>query len=251
MGNMNTCSTQKLKQDSPPPYDFNNNIIKPLAPSLDNLSYPNAKITKDQLHNRNYVLLIDKSGSMNEEDMGDISRYKIMQESAIAFANTMEKLDPNGIDICFFDEKQYWSFNTKAESLPKLFKIYKPGGGTILSTPLKQALDIFFEQQSQQGERLPVTILIVTDGRPQDEKDVMDLIIQTTHRMKTHRLKDEDIGIQILQIGHDENATRFLTYLDDELISNGACFDIVDTVPINEIESRGGIKQVLINAVND
>lgn len=247
MGNINTCSANSNLDSLPPAYDFNSDIPKPSAPSLG--IFPNAKITKDQLHNRNYVLLIDKSGSMNEEDMGDVSRYKVMQESAIAFANTMEKLDPDGIDICFFDEKQYWSFNTKAESLPKLFKIYKPGGGTILESPLKQALDSYFDQE--QGNKLPVTILIVTDGRPQDEKDVIDLIIQTTHKMKTQQLKDEDIGIQILQIGHDENATRFLNYLDDHLISNGACFDIVDTVPINEIESRGGIKQVLINAVND
>jgi hypothetical protein len=208
---------------------------------------PNAVLTKDQLGNRNYVLLIDKSGSMLTPDMNDESRYKTMQEATLSFCEVMDKLDPDGLDCCFFDNNMSWCFNTHKQAIERLFKTYKPSGGTLLAPPLKQALDTYFENRE-----FPVTILVVTDGAPQDPDEVIRVIVDATKRMHSLGCKDEDIGIQLLQIGHDAQATKFLKMLDDNLVSNyGAMFDIVDTVSIDDVEERGGIKQVLLDAVND
>ena len=52
------------------------------------------------LENRDYTLIIDKSGSMSTKDrVGGPTRWQIMQESALALANKCEELDPDVTQI--------------------------------------------------------------------------------------------------------------------------------------------------------
>ena len=58
------------------------------------------------LENRDYTLIIDKSGSMSTKDKpGGASRWQIMQESALALAHKCEELDPDGITVYLFSGK--------------------------------------------------------------------------------------------------------------------------------------------------
>jgi hypothetical protein len=55
------------------------------------------------LEQRDYTLIIDKSGSMSMKDqLGGKSRWHIMQESTLALANKCEEFDPDGITIYYF-----------------------------------------------------------------------------------------------------------------------------------------------------
>ncbi|MBD0312670.1 MAG: hypothetical protein ICV86_07220, partial [Microcoleus sp. T3-bin5] len=55
------------------------------------------------LQNRDYTIIINKSGSMYTKDhMGGKSRWALMQESTIALANKCEELDPDGITVYLF-----------------------------------------------------------------------------------------------------------------------------------------------------
>ena len=56
---------------------------------------------------RDYVLLIDKSGSMATTDCNGKSRWEAMQESTLAFASKAATLDPDGIDVVFFNNAFY------------------------------------------------------------------------------------------------------------------------------------------------
>jgi hypothetical protein len=58
------------------------------------------------LENRDYTLIIDKSGSMATKDKpGGSSRWQIMQESTLALASKCEELDPDGMTIYLFSGK--------------------------------------------------------------------------------------------------------------------------------------------------
>lgn len=58
-------------------------------------------------------------------------------------------------------------------------------------------------------------------------------------------------GIQMLQIGRDEGASKFLKQLDDDLVTKyKAKHDIVDTKTMDEIESVG-ITEALLAALTD
>jgi hypothetical protein len=66
----------------------------------------------------------------------------------------------------------------------------------------------------------PETILVITDGQPDNEEEVKKAIINVTKRLK----KKEELSISFVQIGSDGGATRFLDALDDDLVSRGAAF---------------------------
>ncbi|MBA4450098.1 hypothetical protein FHK94_10850, partial [Cylindrospermopsis raciborskii CS-506_D] len=55
------------------------------------------------LNDRDYTLIIDKSGSMSTRDQrGGKTRWEIAQESTIALARKCEEFDPDGITVYVF-----------------------------------------------------------------------------------------------------------------------------------------------------
>ena len=90
------------------------------------------------------------------------------------------------------------------------------------------------------------TILVITDGEPDDRKAVFEIIIRATQQME----KDEELGISMIQVGSDPQATKFLKALDDQLQSVGAKFDICDTVTLDDLEDMS-LADVLMNAITD
>ena len=92
------------------------------------------------------------------------------------------------------------------------------------------------------------TILVVTDGKPDDQEAVAKAIIEASKQID----KDEELAISFIQIGNDKEATEFLKFLDDDLKKMGAKFDIVDTVSIEDIEDENlTLKEVLLKAITD
>ncbi len=162
----------------------------------------------------------------------------------------MDKLDPDGIDFCLFSDGVSWQYNVHSEAVSEGFEKQVPRGGTILAPVLQQIFLKWFDTRS--AARRPITVVIVTDGMPSDKREVLDTIVTASRRLAEEKGCDEDIGISFVQVGYDRGAAAFLKELDDDLQDTyGAPFDIVDTVPMTKVAQRGGVKQVLLDAVND
>lgn len=200
------------------------------------------------LQNRDYTLIIDKSGSMATKDQaGNKSRWTIMQESTLALASKCEELDPDGLTVYLFSGRFKRYENVTANRVTQLFQENEPSGTTNLAAVLEDALKDYFQrknagQTKQNGE----TILVVTDGEPDDRKAVMKVIIEASRKMD----KDEELAISFVQVGTDATAKQFLKALDDDLQSAGAKFDIVDTVTMDDMEDMT-LSEVLLNAITD
>lgn len=211
--------------------------------------FANAALTKEDLKGRQFILIVDKSGSMSIEDMKndagqEVSRWAYMQESVLAFSSTLDALDPDGIDFALFNDGASWNQNVHEDDVKKLLQSHVPRGGTVMGPVLQQAIGIFFGQKVRQ----PTIILIITDGCPADKDQVAKVIVAASKQLTS----DADLGIQIIQVGHDPAATVFLKELDDNLQEKyDAPYDIVDTTAIDDVTKRGGLKQVLLNAIND
>ncbi|NMG06683.1 VWA domain-containing protein [Brasilonema sp. UFV-L1] len=200
------------------------------------------------LENRDYTLIIDKSGSMATQDQkGSRSRWIAAQESTFALASKCEQFDPDGITVYLFSGRFKRYENVTSNKVLQIFQENDPSGTTDLAGVLKHATDNYFQRKAA-GETKPngETILVVTDGEPDDRKAVMKVIIEASRQMD----RDEELAISFIQVGTDSQATRFLKVLDDELQGAGAKFDICDTVTIEDMEDMS-LSEILLNAIND
>lgn len=197
---------------------------------------------------RDYTLIIDKSGSMSTPDQpGGRSRWDAAQESTLALARKCEQFDPDGITVYVFSGRFKRYENVTSSKVAQIFQENDPSGTTNLAAVIKDATDRYFQNKAS-GQTKPngETILVVTDGEPDDRKAVMRVIIEASHHMD----RDEELAISFIQVGTDTMATRFLKALDDELQGAGAKFDICDTLTLDDMEGMT-LTEVLLNAIHD
>lgn len=197
---------------------------------------------------RDYTLIIDKSGSMSSpEPLTGKTRWVAVQESTLALAKECEKLDPDGITVYLFSGRFKRYDHVTSDKVSQIFAEHDPMGKTDLASVLYDALDNYFQRKAV-GEAKPngETIIVVTDGEPDDRKSVMRLIIEASRKID----RDEELGISLVQVGNDKLATQFLKALDDRLESAGAKFDIVDTVTMEDMENMT-LTEVFLNALID
>ncbi len=198
------------------------------------------------LANRDYTIIIDKSGSMATRDQpGGRSRWAVARESTEAFAQKCDELDPDGLTLYVFASRFKRYDNVTADRVGQVFYENEPCGGTDLAGVLKSAFDAHFERDAK-GTGRHETIVVVTDGEPDDARAVIRTIVEASKRMK----RDEELGVSFVQVGCDPGARRFLKVLDDDLVRAGAPFDICDTVTLDEAEGMG-LTEVLLAAVTD
>jgi uncharacterized protein with von Willebrand factor type A (vWA) domain len=200
------------------------------------------------MEDRDYTLIIDKSGSMSTPDqLGGRSRWDIAQESTLALARKCEQFDPDGITVYLFSGRFRRYDNVTSSKVAQIFQENDPMGTTNLAAVLQDATNNYFQRKAS-GQTKPngETILVITDGEPDDRKAVMRVIIEASRHME----RDEELAISLIQVGSDATATRFLKALDDELQGAGAQFDIVDTVTLDDMENMT-LAEVLLNAIQD
>ncbi|WP_138498727.1 vWA domain-containing protein [Nostoc sp. PA-18-2419] len=200
------------------------------------------------MSDRDYTLIIDKSGSMSTPDqVGGRTRWEIAQESTLALARKAEQFDPDGITVYVFSGRFKRYDDVTSAKVAQIYLENDPAGTTNLAGVLQDAINNFFQRKAA-GKSKPngETILIITDGEPDDRKAVFEVIIHATRQME----RDEELGISIIQVGSDAQATKFLKALDDQLQSVGAKFDICDTVTLDDLEEMS-LVDVLTNAIID
>lgn len=200
------------------------------------------------MKDRDYTLIIDKSGSMSTPDQqGGKSRWDIAQESTLALARKCEQFDPDGITVYLFSGRFKRFDDVTSSKVAQIFQENDPAGTTNLASVLQDATNNYFQRKAA-GQTKPEgeTILVVTDGEPDDRKAVMEVIITASRRME----RDEELAISMIQVGSDAQATKFLKALDDQLQGVGAKFDICDTITLDDLEDMS-LADVLMNAIND
>ncbi len=174
------------------------------------------------------------------------TRWQEVQESALALARKCEQFDPDGITVYVFSSRFRRYDQVTAQKVEQIFQENEPSGSTNLAMVLNDAINSFFKRKSAGNLKDGETILIITDGEPDDRPSVMQIIIEATRRLE----RDEELAISFIQVGSDSTATKFLTALDDQLQGIGAKFDICDTVTIDDMADMT-LAEVLMNAIAD
>lgn len=193
---------------------------------------------------RDYVLCLDKSGSMtnpNKSGSGGVSRWVAAQEIVMSLARKAAETDPDGIDVYTFNNGFTKFENTTPDKVANLFSSESPYGGTSLVPVLTDALENHFKKNAR-----ATTIVVLTDGESTDGPATAKLITAAANRIEA----DNDLAIGFIQVGDDPAATKFLKGLDDDLVKAGAKFDIVDTLTVDELNTMTP-EQALAHIISD
>lgn len=199
-------------------------------------------IKKEDLSKYDFVVVIDKSGSMDERDCsnGKMSRWAYAREQTKQFAEVCSQFDDDGIDIVLFSNRAKMLTGVTPDKVDQIFTENGPGGNTAADLALQMVFDAYFDR----GARKPMIVVFVTDGEPNDKQDLEDVIVKNSKKLKN----DEDFGILFVQVGYDKRATAYLDHLDNGL--SRAKFDIVSAITADDA-ADSPILDLLLAAVNE
>lgn len=205
------------------------------------------EVNDAMLRNRDYTLMLDKSGSMAEPLNATQSRWKGVEEAAIGLANKLTTLADKGFAMYLFSSKFHRTEGVDAAKVKQVFAENEPNGGTNLAEALDDALNNYFYRK-EKGQAKPngEIIAVMTDGRPDNEEQVAKVIVKATKKMD----RDEELGISFIQVGNDAHATAYLKRLDDHLESEGAKFDIVNAITLDDMGDQN-LTDVLVKALTE
>jgi uncharacterized protein with von Willebrand factor type A (vWA) domain len=201
------------------------------------------KLNKYNLQNYDFKILIDRSYSMNAQDCeNNLSRWRTAHKWSKELAHICSRYDDDGIDVILFDNDVQEFNNVKASTVDEIFRNNSPRGSTRTDEALKVALKDINSKKAKK----PVIILVLTDGEPNSRQAVINEIIKTTKNINSRK----EVGISFLQVGNDSSAKRYLEKLDDDLESEGAKFDIVDSKCYSDSKNMKA-EDLLIAALTD
>ena len=197
---------------------------------------------------KDYVITVDQSGSMSTDVYPGYSRWQQGQEYVMALAKFANQYDPDGIKVITFNGRYQEFDNVTDQKVAAIFNTVSPMGGTRMAPALEAAF-ASYEKRKKAGETNNGEInIVLSDGEPSDRLEVMKAIARFTQSLDT----EDEYGISFIQVGNDSGAKSFLKALDDDLVSAGAKFDIVDTKTCDEIDDQGlSVEDILTAALDD
>ncbi|MBD1860722.1 MULTISPECIES: VWA domain-containing protein [Trichocoleus] len=199
------------------------------------------------MKDRDYTLIIDKSGSMSTPDQrGGRTRWAEVQESTLALARKCEQFDPDGITVYLFSSRFKRYDNVTSAKVDQLFLENDPSGTTNLASVLHDATNSYLQRKQAKQTKQGETILVITDGEPDDRRAVMEVIVNASRQLD----RDEELAISFIQVGNDSQASKFLKSLDNQMQDIGAKFDICDTITFDDMADMS-LAEVLTNAIHD
>lgn len=196
-----------------------------------------------KLANRDYYVLIDKSGSMSTRDCpGGKTRWSYAEESTEALARKCNEFDPDGITVVPFSSAYRVYENTTPEKVADVFKENEPIGSTNLTDALQWTFDNHLKQKTNGTLKANGSmVVVITDGQPDDENGVARSIVNFTKQIPSR----DEFGLSFVQIGSDAHARDYLERLDSHLSTEGAKLDIVNAKTMADVEKVGMIETLL------
>lgn len=199
-----------------------------------------------QLKHFDVIIVLDDSGSMKG------SRWKQAGKALMKLAPLAAKYNEDGVEIRFLNRSEVHPSLKSKSQVKEVFDSVVPFGGTPIGQRLRILLSAYITRYEEDGNTKPVIFLIITDGAPTDphpNNEVKKVIVEFASKLDSLKARLSQVGIQFLQVGDDDAATRFLTSLDDDLKRQHGIRDMIDTTPSTKDKSLNVVK-ALLGAVN-
>jgi len=168
------------------------------------------------------------------------TRYEKAVISLDKIVHSVVKVDPDGVDIVCFggEEEADWYRNIKnTKGLEKIVNDKRPEGTCRMGAAMDEAIKDAFDKDMT---KMPVSILVLTAGRPDDADELDDTLINAVSRI-ADSCESCPLSVTFVQIGNDPKAEEYLNHLDGHITAKcaatGETFDLVDTIKDEEIQA--------------
>lgn len=206
-------------------------------------------MTNEELQKRDFILFIDKSGSMSDpvKKNSKQTRWQAAEEATVALAGQCEKWDDDGITVILFSNGHQVHENVTGgkDLVKKIFTDNGPNGGTNTVGALKHTIDSYFAAKAKNAAEVkPLAIFVITDGIPDDEEALAEYIRGVAAKVDS----DDEIRINFVQVGDNEHAKEFLVRLDTKLEAKR---DIVNCKTEEELANHPTLADGVLSMLND
>ena len=198
-----------------------------------------ASATMRLLSKYNVQLLVDRSNSMGQKDCpGGLSRWEWCGEQAASLAQTISPLVPQGLTIVPFASEYDVFDHANAQNIVSLFNTMHLQLGTRLYEPLAEQFDTYFADHTP--NKKPLLVVVITDGMPVPKMIEPGLVRKELVATSNRQKNANEVTVIFCQIGcQDAEGQAYLEDLDQHLADYGARYDIVHTIPFEELQEAG------------
>jgi hypothetical protein len=212
---------------------------------------------------RDVIVLVDRSSSMGDKDCPapqgglaflprsggpapEISRWDWCEQELLSLSRMAGGALRQGIRLVFFANNQNGYDHVRLNDIGRAFEDNYPSGSTNAAAALKSQLEWYFANRATNPNPRPVVIAVITDGLPNSTRALKKVIIEATHQMA----RPDEVAITFLQIGRDSHGVNLVHEMDDQLVQEGAVYDIVDAKDFGEL-LQVGLGRALADAINE
>ncbi|HMW92053.1 MAG TPA: hypothetical protein PKE54_18650, partial [Candidatus Obscuribacter sp.] len=159
------------------------------------------------------------------------------RQQLLSFTSQISPVFKSGITVALFSSNAQVLRNVSFSLVPDIFSKNVPNGGTYMAKPLSEILDEYFERRDRNPASVrKLLIEVITDGEPSDKGELISVISRASRKMT----RADEVRIDFLQIGNEEDGIEALRKLDTKLVGeSGAQFDIVTVEPFSAVVAEG------------
>jgi hypothetical protein len=198
------------------------------------------------------VILIDDSGSMTEPGHQSWGFRSGMTESRWTQARNMladlapfvATYNPQGIDLHFLNRVPFYGGLKTSAAVQAAIDGDYPSNGTPTGQRVNDILDAYMCCLRHYRKLLPLNLIVITDGEANDEHILHWTIEHHVTKIVHRGFPAHQFGIEFVQVGDCEYATRHLEKLEEEVSRHHLRFqrDVVGVTPSTRIGRMDGEK---------
>jgi hypothetical protein len=145
----------------------------------------------------------------------------------------------NGVDLHFLNETILYTGLCSETDVKQAFAAGRKSTwhGTPTGQRVHDILDAYISTLRYYRHLMPLNLLVITDGEATDEDTLYWAVKEHPARLIERGYPAHQLGIEFVQVGDSESATKSLVKLEEEVSRHHASFqrDIVGVTPANRI----------------